>query len=126
MIKALEFTSRGDEDSVTIMYNGKQAVIKKKFLEPTELFETGVYNSETDVNSNPKTDENKPDDSAAVISRVSERIKEITHSLDEIRLFVKDNSTFSHDSLDSCISELSAYVKSLEDESNTISSDSVN
>lgn len=117
MIKALDFTKKGDEDDITILYGGsKEIQVKKKFVEPTELFETGVYNSETDTNTNPKTDENKPDAVGAVVDRLSERLKEITHSLEEMRLFVKDNSSLSHDSLDKCINELGTYLKSLEEE----------
>ena len=117
MIKALDFTKKGDDDDVSILYGGgKEIQVKKKFLEPTELFETGVYNSETDTNTNPKTDENKPDAVGAVVDRLSERLKEITHSLEEMRLFVKDNSSLSHDSLDKCINELGSYLKSLEEE----------
>lgn len=117
MIKALDFTKKGDEDVITILYGGsKEIQVKKKFVEPTELFETGVYNSETDTNTNPKTDENKPDAVGAVVDRLSERLKEITHSLEEMRLFVKDNSSLSHDSLDKCINELGTYLKSLEEE----------
>lgn len=117
MIKALDFTKKGDEEDITILYGGgKEIQVKKKFIEPTELFETGVYNSETDTNTNPKTDENKPDAVGAVIDRLSERLKEITNSLEEMRLFVKDNSSLSHDSLDKCINELGSYLKNLEEE----------
>ena len=117
MIKALDFTKKGDEDNILILHNdGKTIQVKKKFVEPTELFEIGVYNSEMEVIANPKTDENKPDAVGAVINRLSERLKEITHSLEEMRLFVKDNSSLSHDSLDKCINELSSYLKSLDEE----------
>ena len=117
MIKALDFTSKGDDEDVTILYGGsKEIQVKKKFLEPTELFETGVYNSETDTNTNPKTDQNKPDGVGAVIDRLTERLNEISSSLEELRLFVKDNSKFSHESLDKCITEINAYVKNLQDE----------
>ena len=116
MIKAIDFTKKGDEDNILILHNdGKTIQVKKKFVEPTELFEIGVYNSEMDVIANPKTDENKPD-AVGVINRLSERLKEITHSLEEMRLFVKDNSSLSHDSLDKCINELSSYLKSLDEE----------
>jgi len=117
MINALDFTKKGDEENITILYGGgKEIQVKKKFLEPTELFETGVYNSETDTNTNPKTGENKPDAVGAVVDRLSERLKEITSSLEEMRVFVKDNSSLSHDSLDKCINELGSYLKNLEDE----------
>ena len=126
MIKAIDFTSKGDEDNITVKHKNETIQIKKKFVEPTELFETGVYNSESDTKTNPKTGENTPDAAAAVISRVSQRIEEIVTSLDELRLFVKDNSTLSHESLDSCITELTAYTKSMEEESKNASSNSVN
>ena len=116
MIKALDFTSKGDNEEVDVMHGDTRLKIKKNLVEPTELFETGVYNSETDVNSNPKTGENTPDKVGAVIDRLTERITEIVTSLEELQLFVKDNSALSHDSLDKCISELSSYVKALEDE----------
>ena len=118
-INALDFTKGGDETEVRIIINGNTTIkVKKNLLEPTELFETGVYNSEMDVNSNPKTAENTPDKVGAVVDRLTERIKEITSTLDELVLFVKDNSSLSHESLDKCINELSSYVKALEDETN--------
>lgn len=127
MIKALDFTSKGETDDVLIrLENGKEITLQKKFLEPAELFEYGVYNSEMDVNNNPKTGENTPDKVGAVVDRLTERIREITHSLDELVLFVKDNSSLSHESLDKCISELTSYVKSLEDESKQAASSIVN
>ena len=118
MIKALDFTKGGDDDLVDVMHGNTHLKIKKSLVEPTELFETGVYNSETDVNSNPKTGENTPDKVGAVIDRLTERINEIVSSLEELQLFVKDNSALSHESLDKCINELSSYVKALEDETN--------
>ena len=118
MIKALDFTKGGDDDLVDVMHGNTHLKIKKSLVEPTELFETGVYNSETDVNSNPKTGENTPDKVGAVIDRLTERINEIVSSLEELQLFVKDNSSLSHESLDKCIAELSSYVKALEDETN--------
>jgi len=127
MIKALDFTSKGDNDDVTITYDGgKQAKVKKKFLAPAELFETGVYNSETDTNTNPKTGENAPDKTGAVIDRLSERLKEIVNSLDELRLFVKDNSSISHETLDSCITDLTAYVQGLDEEGKETSTGTIN
>jgi hypothetical protein len=118
MIKAIDFTSKGDDEEVEVMHGDTRLKIKKSLVEPTELFETGVYNSETDVNSNPKTGENTPDKVGAVIDRLTERINEIVSSLEELQLFVKDNSSLSHESLDKCINELSSYVKALEDETN--------
>jgi hypothetical protein len=123
----LDFTKRGDNELITIKdKSGKERKVKKDLIEPTELFETGVYNSETDTNNNPKTGENTPDKVGAVVNRLSERLREIVASLDELRLFVKDNSSLSHASLDTCISEINTYISSLEDESKQISSESVN
>jgi hypothetical protein len=116
MIKALDFTSKGDDEEVEVMHGDTHLKIKKNLVEPTELFETGVYNSETDINSNPKTGENTPDKVGAVIDRLTERINETISSLEELQLFVKDNSSLSHESLDKCIAELSSYVKALEQE----------
>jgi hypothetical protein len=48
----------------------------------------------------------------------SENEKEIMIGLTNPPLFVKDNSSLSHESLDKCIAELSSYVKALEDETN--------
>ena len=104
----------------------KKIKVLKKFIEVPKLIEYGVYNSETDINTNPKTGENKPDDLNAVVDRLTERLKEITHSLAEMRLFIKDNSSLSHVSLDKCITELGSYLKSLEDEINNGVSDVVN
>jgi len=126
ILRAIEFTKGGDEDDVTVQYKGQNIKLKKKYIEPTELFEYGVYNSETDTNNNPKTGENTPDAVQGVIDRVSERIKEIVSTLDELRLFVKDNSNLSHESIDSTITELSNYIKSMEDEGKEASSSSVN
>jgi hypothetical protein len=125
-IYALDFTKKGENENIKVKVDGKTAEIKKSALEPTELFEYGVYNSETDTTNNPKTDENKPDVVGAVISRLSERLKEITSSLDELRLFVKDNSSLSHDSLDTCIQELGLYLKGLEEEGKKVTSDTIN
>jgi hypothetical protein len=116
MINALDFTKGGDEDSIEIIHGDTKLKVKKAFIVPTELFEAGVYNSEIDVNNNPKTGENTPDAVGAVIDRLTERIKEIVSTLEELQLFVKDNSALSHESLDKCIAELNTYVKSLETE----------
>jgi hypothetical protein len=69
-----------------------------------------------DVKSNPKTGENVPDLDAAVVGRVTERLKEIAFSINDIILFVKDNSSLSHDSLDKCVNEINSYISSLENE----------
>jgi hypothetical protein len=116
-IKALEFTRKGDEEFISVIHSDSTVgSIQKKYLAPTELFEYGVYNSEMDVKSNPKTGENAPDLDAAVVGRVTERLKEIAFSINDIILFVKDNSSLSHDSLDKCVNEINSYISSLENE----------
>lgn len=116
MINALDFTKGGDEDSIEILHGDTKLKVKKAFIVPVELFETGVYNSEIDATNNPKTGENTPDKVGAVIDRLTERIKEIVSHLEELQLFVKDNSALSHESIDKCMAELNTYVKSLESE----------
>lgn len=116
MIKAIDFTSGSDDDEVEIMHGDTHLKLKKILLEPVELFETGVYNSEIDATTNPKTGENTPDKIGAVVNRLTERIKEIVSSLEELQLFVKDNSALSHESIDKCISELNSYTTALDGE----------
>jgi len=83
-----------------------------------ELKEYGVYNSETDINSNPKTGENAPNELVAFFSKVTERLKQINDDLKEIQDVVKDNDKISADPINTCVAELESYIKSLEDEAN--------
>jgi hypothetical protein len=83
-----------------------------------ELKEYGVYNSETDINSNPKTGENAPNELVAFFSKITERLKIISNDLKEVQEIVKDNDKISSDAIDTCVAELDAYVKTLEDETN--------
>jgi hypothetical protein len=99
MMKAIDYTSRGDNEDVEILYvGGKKTRIKKRFLEPLEVFEnknlseTGVYNSETDIHANPKTGENKPDKNTGLLAAIADKVTEILYGLDDLRTFIKDNS----------------------------------
>ena len=86
--------------------------------ESTELLETGVYNSETDINSNPKTGENQPNEFIAFFSKVSDRLKHISSDLKEVHEIIKDNDKISVEAITNCAAELDAYIKTLEDETN--------
>ncbi|MFM2010949.1 MAG: hypothetical protein RLZZ479_1340 [Bacteroidota bacterium] len=132
-MKALDFTSRGDNDDVEIVYGaGKKKLIKKSFLQPINilekknLYETGVYNSETDVKSNPKTSENKPDKSGALLAAVGDKAGEVLFSLEELKTFIKDNSDISHDFIDKSISDFKSFLSSIDSESETLASGSIN
>ena len=133
MMKALDYTSRGDNDNVEILYGGgKKTLIKKKFLEPLEVFEnknlseTGVYNSETDIQANVKTSENKPDKTNGVLAAVADKVTEILYGLEDLRTFIKDNSQISHDTVDKSIDDFKSFLTSLDSESEVAASGSVN
>lgn len=133
MMKALDYTSRGDNDNVEILYGGgKQIMIKKKFLVPLEVFEnknlseTGVYNSETDIHANAKTSENKPDKTNGVLAAVADKVTEILYGLEDLRTFIKDNSQISHDAVDKSIEDFKSFLTSLDSESEVAASGSVN
>jgi hypothetical protein len=123
MVKAIDYTSKGDDDDISILLGGtKSTKIKKKFLtnvlvEKRKLNEVGVYNSETDIKQNPKTDDNTPDELTGFLSSLRESIEHVLSSLNDIKSSVMDNSDLSYDSLDICMSELKSYLKSLSDES---------
>jgi hypothetical protein len=131
MVKALDYTSRGDNDPVEILYAGaKKISVPKKFVEPLEIFEnlyeTGVYNSETDIQSNPKTSENKPDKTNGVLAAISDKVTEILYGMDDLRTFIKDNSELSHEAVDKAIDDFKSYLTSLDSESEVSASGSVN
>jgi len=78
-VKALDYTSKADGDQIDILLpNNKLVSIKKNDV---KLFEAGVYNSETDIKNNPKTKENKPDESTGkmdfVLSGIENQIVEL-------------------------------------------------
>jgi hypothetical protein len=81
-----------------------------------ELKETGVYNSETDINTNPKTGENKPSELISFFSTITDRLKHISSDLKEVSGIIKDNDKISVDPINVCAAELDSYIKSLEDE----------
>jgi len=128
LVKATDYTTKGDNDEVEIMVGGSEkATILKKFLtnvlvEGRELNEYGVYNSENDVNNNVKTGENEPSDEQGFIMKLSDSVKHIIGTLEEVKTTVREESKVSFDSIDVAIAELSSYVKSLEDEGDIIAS----
>lgn len=133
MMKALDFTSRGDNDDVEILYGGgNKTFIKKKFLKPLEVFETknlsetGVYNSETDIQSNVKTSENKPDKTNGVLAAIADKVTEILYGMEDLRTFIKDNSQVSHEAVDKSIDDFKSFLTSIDSESEVAASGSVN
>jgi hypothetical protein len=100
--------------------------IDKKFIIDVKLNETGVYNSETDKENNPKTDENKPDELTGMVSKLMDSVAGVIGSLEDIKDMVEENSSLSYTALETCIAELQSYVKSLEDESDISAQASAN
>jgi len=124
MIKAVDYTSKGDEDDIEIMIDGtRKSSVKKKHL---ELNEVGVYNSENDIANNPKTGDNKPDELTGFLAGLTDSVNGIIGELEELKKTVEENSKLSFDSLNVCIAELQSYVKSLDDESEISVSANVN
>lgn len=95
----------------------KKIKVLKKYIEIPKLIEYGVYNSETDTQTNPKTGENKPDELTGFMSGLTDSVKQVISSLTELKETVEKNSKLSYDSLDICVAELQSYVQSLEIES---------
>lgn len=93
--------------------------------EKKELNEYGVYNSETDINNNPKSGENKPGEMVSFFGKVIERLNGIKEQLNEVKEMIKDNDSISPKSVDTCIAEIETYVKALEDESQTANTSGV-
>ena len=104
----------------------KKVKILKKYIEIPKLIEYGVYNSETDTQSNPKTKENKPDELTGFISGLTDSVKNIISDIVELKKTVEENSELSFDSLDICASELTSYLKSLDTESEVSASGNPN
>ena len=126
MFNPLDYTKGGSDDLVQIYVEEKPLTVKKKDIHPSELYETGVYNSELDVYSNPKTSENKPNKTASTLSAIGDKVEEILYSLSDLRTFIKDNSTVSHKIVDSAIADFKSYLTSLENETEETSAGSVN
>lgn len=116
---------------INIIEKGKKKLIYKKdiipinFIKTKNLNETGVYNSEMDIHSNPKTSENKPDRSNGIFSMIENKVTEIIYGLDDLRTFIKDNSKISHDVIDKSIGEFKSYLASIKSESEVSSSGSI-
>jgi len=120
MIKALDYTSGGDEDDVQVLIAGTtKATVKKKFLtDVEELNEYGVYNSETDTQV--KTDSNDPSNEETFMAHLIDSIQHLVSTVKEIQQTVEKNSKLSFDSLTVCIGELETYQGSLTKELETI------
>lgn len=125
-LNALDYTSKGDDDDVEVNIGGKKIKVQKKFIQPVELFETGVYNSENDIQANPKTAENKPDKIIGVLAAIADKVTEVLYSLEDLRTFIKNNSELSHQIVDTSITEFKSFLSSLQSESEVVGSDSVN
>jgi len=111
--KGISEPSKSDPTKIVSQFDGMSVAIEEK----KELNEYGVYNSETDINNNPKTGENKPAELTAFFGKVIERLKDITTQLAEVNDMIKENDSISPKSIEICVAELETYVKSLEDES---------
>jgi hypothetical protein len=81
-----------------------------------KLFEAGVYNSETDINNNPKTDENTPDDITGKMDNFLFHVESAIGQLQELKTMIEETSSISADSIETCIAELTNYRNNLEKE----------
>jgi len=108
------------------MIGTDEYMVDKKFVIDVKLNETGVYNSETDKENNPKTGENKPDELTGMVSKLMDSVAGVIGSLEDIKDMVEENSSLSYTALETCIAELQSYVKSLQDESDISAQASVN
>jgi hypothetical protein len=139
MFSAEDYTSKGDDDMIDIVIDGKKSQMKKRDIEDPRLStakdvtesrknldEVGVYNSENDIAANPKTKENKPDELTGFVSQLTDSVNGIIGDLTELKKTVEENSELSFDSLDVCIAELQSYVKSLDEESEVSSQSNPN
>lgn len=113
-IKALDYTSKSDSESVNVLLpNKKMAIVKKSSI---KLFEAGVYNSQEDIKNNPKTEENKPDEVAAKLDSVLLEIENAIMHLQELKITIDEGSVLSSKAIDTCILELTSYKESLKKE----------
>ena len=112
MVKALDYTSKGDNEDVEILTgNGKSMLVKKKDV---ELLETGVYNDQSDLENNPKTGENSPTPEALVLKKIQDITKDVIGQISEMRDFVKKETNLSIDPLEASLSELQNYSQSIQ------------
>ena len=113
MVRALDYTSRGENDDVEILTgSGKSLIVKKKDV---ELLETGVYNDQKDSENNPKTGENKSTPEVVVLNKIQDITKDVIGQISELRNFIKKETNLSIDALESSLSELENYSQSLQD-----------
>ena len=136
MFSAEDYTSKGDDDMVAVIINGKKSQMKKRDIEDPRLSaakdvtenldEVGVYNSENDIAANPKTKENKPDELTGFVSQLTDSVNAIISDLTELKMTVEENSELSFDSLSVCIAELQSYAKSLGEEADISSQSNPN
>lgn len=119
-VKALDYTSKSDSDNLDIILpNKKLASVKKADV---KLFEAGVYNSETDIKNNPKTDENKPERLSGQLDVVIDGIENALTTLEEVKTYIETDTTFSSELLNTCLTNLKTYKKTLSQEKETSSS----
>jgi hypothetical protein len=112
MVKALDYTSKGDNEDVEILTgNGKSMLVKKKDV---ELLETGVYNDQSDLENNPKTGENTPTPEVMVLKKIQDITKDVIGQISEMRDFVKKETNLSIDPLEASLSELQNYSQSIQ------------
>lgn len=113
MVRALDYTSRGENEDVEILTgSGKSLIVKKKDI---ELLETGVYNDQKDSENNPKTGENKATPEVVVLNKIQDITKDVIGQISELRNFIKKETNLSIDALESSLSELENYSQSLQD-----------
>ena len=93
MVRALDYTSRGENDDVEILTgSGKSLIVKKKDV---ELLETGVYNDQKDSENNPKTGENKSTPEVVVLNKIQDITKDVIGQISELRNFIKKETNLS-------------------------------
>jgi len=115
-IKALDYTSKSDDELIDIILPNKRLASVKK--SDVKLFEAGVYNSETDINNNPKTDENTPDNVTGKMDDFLFHVESAIGQLQELKSMIEETSSISADSIKTCIAELTTYRNNLEKEKN--------
>jgi hypothetical protein len=114
LVKAIDYTSKGNSENIEVVLPGKKSVSVKK--SDVKLFEAGVYNSEMDINNNPKTDENKPDGTTEKLQNVLDMVDSTIAHIQELKSAVDEGTSLSSESLEKCITELTTYKQNLQAE----------
>ena len=96
-----------------VLPNGKISQVKKADV---KLFESGVYNSETDIKNNPKTEENKPDEITGKLDTLLDGVENALVELSGLKTFIDEGTKFSSETIEKCIAELKSYKKTLTEE----------